>query len=120
MRSRLRLMGVVAIATPALVLATGAQAKGAHRDPGRQPQGREEVIDEHGPHFDSIAKAIKQRPRGGHRLRLRGHRRRGQGQPGSSALEIKKNLELVGAGADQVTVTPKKHDENRIAADAPD
>src|SRR5262249_49123018 len=43
----------------------------------------------------------------------------GPGTPGSSALIIQKSLTLKGAGADVVTVEPKRVGENRIASDTP-
>ena len=72
-------------------------------------------------HFHSIAKAIKHgASRATPSSSARAPTRRAAASPDSSALEIKKDLKLVGAGADQVTVTPKQQDDNRIAADVPD
>ena len=61
MRSRLRLVALaIGLITPALVLATGAQAKGPHQKTlVVSPKGQKKCVDAHGPHFDSIAKAIK-------------------------------------------------------------
>ena len=44
----------------------------------------------------------------------------GAGTPGTSALTIHKDLNLRGAGADQVTIEPTSVGEKRIAADDPD
>ena len=109
---------VVALATPALVLAAGAQAaKTAHHDTLIvSPKGQECP----GAHFHSIAKAIKHAHEGDTVFVCAGTYAEGKGKPGSNALTIEKDLRLVGAGADQVTVTPRRRDDNRIAADTPD
>jgi hypothetical protein len=44
----------------------------------------------------------------------------GPGTPGTSVLTINKDLTLRGAGAELVTIEPRRVDDNRIAADDPD
>jgi hypothetical protein len=69
--------------------------------------------------FHSIAEAIDHAKRGDTVYVCAGDYAEGSGKPGSDALKIDKDLTLVGAGADQVTVSPKKAGEGRIAENKP-
>src|SRR5512133_915191 len=69
--------------------------------------------------FDSIREAIEAAGPGDTVYVCAGTYVEGSGDVGSNALEIHHDLNLKGAGADQVFVQPKHAGANRIAAEKP-
>jgi hypothetical protein len=69
--------------------------------------------------FDSIREAIEAAGPGDTVYVCAGTYVEGSGDVGSNALEIHNDLNLEGAGADQVFVHPRHAGENRIAAEKP-
>ena len=119
MRSRKRLVALaVAFATLGLGLAAGAQDAKAARPATLtvSPSGHPCP----GARFHSIRDAVETAHAGDTVFVCAGTYAEGTGKPGSNALQITKDLRLVGAGADEVTVSPRRQDDDRIAADEPE
>ena len=113
MARKLAIVLVAALAT----MTTAAVARGGH--PKTLTVGQQSATCPN-PGYERIGDAIEDAAPGDTIAICPGTYAEGVGTPGTSALTIHKDLNLRGAGADQVTIEPTSVGEKRIAADHPD
>src|SRR3954447_2916042 len=117
MSRRLLLAFIAAVAALALGLASDAQA--AHKPKTLTVAPTKQDASCPAARFDSIREAVEAAGPGDTVYVCAGTYVEGSGDVGSNALEIHHDLNLEGAGADQVSVQPAHNDANRIAAEHP-